>query len=435
MEKFEIIKNVKCEELSYEGYGTFRKNDFLYLIDNFLPNEIADIKIIKTTTKVIYGKVHNIIHKSPLRIKPKNSDLLISGSAPLSNLAYEEQLKWKNEIIQKFTKWNLPNTKIFQILPSPKIWNYRNKITVFFEYKNEKIYIGLYEKNSHNLVTQNSYDLVDEKISNLIIDIQNNINNFDLNSLKKITKLSIRISNFNDSLQLSFYSENKIEIDNNFINYLKNKFNNIVEISLFIVKKEKIFNTINLYKKENLIQKINEIKYIVSPESFFQVNFLQTNILYKKIYEELKLKKKDKVIDLFCGVGSIGLFLTKYVEKVRGIEIIEKAIENAKKNMELNKIKNIEFYCLNADKLSNNIFDKYNVLVLDPPRSGVSKETLEMINKSNIEKIAYVSCNYHTLIRDLKILEKTFKIINLTPFDMFPQTSHIEVLVILEKKI
>ena len=179
---------------------------------------------------------------------------------------------------------------------------------------------------------------------------------------------------------------------------------------------------------------MNDLIFYISPSAFFQVNTNQAIKLYDKVKEYAGLKGTETVLDLYCGTGTIALYLSGSCKKVYGIEINEDAIKDANLNKEKNKIKNAEFYCLNANQFLNKIKDKIDVLVVDPPRGGLDTKTINSILKLKPSRMVYVSCDVSTLARDLKLLSEEYQILEVTPVDMFPNTCHVESVCLLEKK-
>ena len=187
-----------------------------------------------------------------------------------------------------------------------------------------------------------------------------------------------------------------------------------------------------IYHKENGYICVGDIKYMVSNQSFFQVNTSNIANLYDEIVRHAKFNKDDKVIDLYCGVGSISLYISKYVKSVLGIEIVEEAINDAKKNASINNTSNVEFICSDvANVISDNLDG--NILIIDPPRIGIDDYTIDVINNSKVDKLIYVSCNPMTLVRDLEKLNN-YSFMDISIVDMFPQTHHVECVVLLNLK-
>jgi 23S rRNA (uracil1939-C5)-methyltransferase len=237
-------------------------------------------------------------------------------------------------------------------------------------------------------------------------------------------------------------NERKIPKENELVNALKENFKNIKTI----VKNINTKNTNVIMGQENEIlygegfiqDKLGNFTFSISPLSFYQINPIQTEKLYNFAINKAKLKKKDVVLDLYCGIGTIGIFASTYVKKVYGIEIIEQAIVNAKENAKINNIDNISFYCGDVEKVLEDVLNKENlkpnVVFVDPPRKGLDMHTIQNIVNLKPEKLVYISCNPATLVRDLKELEKIYSVKEIQPLDMFPFTSHVECIVCLELK-
>ena len=205
----------------------------------------------------------------------------------------------------------------------------------------------------------------------------------------------------------------------------------IKEIATSIyIKNNNKYNLV--YGKKYITEKLGNYKYLVSPDSFFQININTCFKLYSKIKEYVKDNKN--VLDLYCGTGSIGIFVSEN-NNVLGIEVNEYAIEDALENAKLNDIKNIDFICGESGKTLNNIKFKPDAIIVDPPRAGLTKEAIDNIFKLNPKELIYVSCDPMTLVRDLNLLNKHYEIIELTPYDMFPNTKHVETIVYLKRKI
>ncbi len=195
---------------------------------------------------------------------------------------------------------------------------------------------------------------------------------------------------------------------------------------------------IRLYGQDRLIDYIGEYKFLISPKSFFQVNHVQTEVLYDKVVEYLNLKGNETVADLYCGIGTISLYISKYAKKVYGVEIVKEAIEDAKENLKLNQVDNVEFILGKSEEILpklNKKGIKFDAIVVDPPRKGLDRALIDAIIEANPEKIVYVSCNPSTLARDLGYLvEGGYKVMEVQPVDMFPHTPHVETVVLMSKK-
>ena len=390
---------VKIIDIDNQGRGIGRINNKVIFIENALIDEIVKVKITKENNKYLEGEVIEYIEKSNKRI---NEECLYNcGGCNLLHLSYEEQLKFKEnnikKIINKFTNLNI---NINKIIPSNKIYNYRNKVIFHVDNK-----IGLYKSKTNEIIEINKCLLVDNRIN----EILNNIKKLEL---KDNNEIMIRVSD----------KESMISIDN----YIKD----IEKIDVTTI----ICNNKIIKGNGYIIENLNNYKFIISKESFFQINKEQTINLYDKVLEYADLKGKENVLDLYCGTGTIGIYVSKYAKKVLGIELNEKAVEDANKNKELNNIDNIDFICGDAKKVIKAINFKPDIVIIDPPRSGLFKGMIDDLTIINPKKIIYVSCNPITLARDLQELTNKYILKEIQPVDMFPNTYHVESISVLERK-
>ncbi|UUD35343.1 23S rRNA (uracil(1939)-C(5))-methyltransferase RlmD [Mycoplasmopsis caviae] len=429
----QIIENVEAINLTYEAMGLVKINDYSIFVENLLPQEKADIKIKKSNNNFAFATVVKRYNNNPKRIEPKNAKLMLSGSTPLAILNYRDQLEFKENFVNYLFQRNIHFNEIKNIFPCEEQWNYRNKITVFAEYKDGKIVLGLYEKNTHNLVEQDSYDLANLPIKQVLKFISNNINNFKCfrENGKFLKQIVIRNSSAFDEVMIAFIISKPFELSSDLINNLTREFSNIKVILTDIQEKK---NAVKHYlKSTNINDKIGDLIFKIDYNSFFQVNSYQTNNLYNLLIDNLELTKDYVVIDAYSGIGAISLKIASKVKKVYGLEIVKDAILNANDNAKLNNIKNVEFFVGDVLKTIDNIKEKIDLLILDPPRAGMSKDFLKKVLEIKPKQIGYISCNPHTLCRDVDLLTKqNYKLTYLKPCDMFCQTHHIETVAILE---
>lgn len=400
MEINEVIE-LDIEKLDHQGRGIAHFNNNIYFIENALPGEKVFAKIDKIKKNIIVGHTEKIITISKDRIDSICPYFELCGGCDLLHLSYTNQLLFKEnkirEIMGKFCSYEF---KINPIIKCDNIFNYRNKVT--FQIDN---CLGFYEKETNNIVPIKECKIVNQKVNELIEFL--NKQDIILNSENVVLR-----SNIDDELMLIINS--KSILDDSFKN----------EISKYV--KTFIFNNNIIFGDGTIIEKLNNYNFIISPLSFFQVNTNQTIKLYNKIKEYASLTKDDVLLDLYCGTGTIGIYLSSECKKVLGIEINKSAIRDANENKVLNNIDNIDFICGDALKEIKRINIKPSVIVVDPPRAGLDKKDIDNIFKLGAERIVYVSCDPVTLARDLNILGTKYNIIELTPVDMFPNTNHVE---------
>lgn len=368
------METVSITELDHQGRGIARIDNKIVFIPNTIPGELVEIEITKDKKKFMEGKVIHFIEKSEDRIENLCPYYPKCGGCQLLHMPYSKQLDYKNKKMQNIlTRYGLETVTLQNIVASPKTTHYRNKAT----FQNENNTLGYFEEESYHFIPIANCLLLDEKINE-------NIKKLPTNQGKLIVR--------SNQEEITF-EENK-----------------------------KVIHTIVDYK------------FLVSLPSFFQINDSVTPLLYEKVKEYLNPTKEDIILDLYCGTGTIGIFVSKDCKKVIGIEKCEEAIKDAKENAKLNHISNIEFICGDAGVETKKLKEKPTSIIIDPPRSGLNKETIDIIMKLEPKKIVYVSCDPMTLVRDLNILKEKYNIIEITPFDMFPNTYHVENVTLLTKK-
>lgn len=398
---------LKIEKLDHNGRGITKLDNKTVFVKNALPNEIVEIKIKKEKKKYIEADVVKYISTSKDRINPKCPYYDHCGGCNIMHLSYENQLKFKQDKIENIINRFLNiKTKLNNIVGSDTNEIYRNKTT--FQIKEK---LGFYNNDSYDIVSVDNCIISNSLINNCIKYLK------ELN-LSDITKITCRTASNELMVIIETLNEN---LD---INSLKN-----IATSIYLKKND---NYIHIYGKEYIYETLGNYKFKISPESFFQININTCLKLYNKIKEYVGTNKK--IIDLYCGTGSIGIFVSKN-NTVIGIEISESAFKDAEENKNINNIDNINFLCGDSGKKLNDLKFKPDVIIVDPPRSGLNKETIDNILKFNANEIIYVSCDPMTLVRDLNILNKYYNIKEITPFDMFPNTHHIENIAYLTKKV
>lgn len=411
--KIDKIYECKIMYLENEGSGVARINNFVVFVPKTLVGELVKIKIVKIKKNYAVAKLLEIIKPSKYRIKPNCIYYDSCGGCNLRHQTSEKNLEFKkNKIDIAMNKIGKININTEDIIPSFQEDNYRNKAI----FKVEKDKIGFYEQNSYFLVDISYCKLLNDKINNILLLIREYLKEHKNN---KIYEITIRHTVANDEILVNILSKNE-EIE--FINYLK-EIKNIKSISL---------NNKLVYGDKYISEVLNNLMFKYSAKSFFQVNTRQAENIYKYLLE-LDLHENNIVLDLYSGVGTIASIISKKVKHVYGIEIEEEAVEAANKNLKINNINNVTYMLGNADNL-NNIKDKIDVVILDPPRGGSNKKTLDNIIKLIPNRIIYISCNPVTLARDINYINNKYEVKSTKAFDMFPNTSHVETVCLLQKR-
>ena len=389
------MRKVKCERLNDQGKGIGYIDQKIIFVPEFLPGDEAYIQITKDKKNYMEGKIIKYLSYSKDRIKPVCP--YFNCGCALKDLNYEKQLIFKEEkvknIIKKFSK--LENV-VTDIIPSKQIYNYRNKVTL--KVKNK---VGYYSAGTNNFLAISACALMHPKI-NEIIKV---LNTLDLSKVKEIT--------------IKVFAEVMIIIDG----YL--------DISKLKEYADSIYVSESLvYGNKFIKAKINDLTFLVGKDAFFQVNTSMISTLYNVAIS--LASKKGTALDLFCGTGTISLLLSKYFDKVIGVDINEEAVTCALKNKENNKINNVKFLCGDANTLCQNL--KADVIFVDPPRSGLAKTGIKNILDIKPKEIIYISCNPITLARDLNVLKEKYTVEKIIPVDNFPNTYHVESITLLKEK-
>lgn len=422
---FEEGKKYKLSIIRQEttGNGVAKYNKFPVFIPYGLPGELVEVKITKLKKSFAKGEIINNITSSKDRVKPPCPYYYKCGGCDLMHQDYESSLEFKKrnliELLYKFAKVNSNLIKLNNVIKAEDNFYYRNKVT--FHVENEKI--GFYKEETNKLVE------IDECI------IINPIFNIALKIIKKHLKNSniktvvMKYGEHTKELMLIFETDE--DLDSKLVDDLKVKIKVLKSIYVSNKNKHKL-----VYGNEYISEKLLDKTFRITPKSFFQVNTKQTEKLFSNIQKYIT-KNDVNILDLYCGTGVISILIANDKRKILGVEIVKEAIEAANLNKEINNCNNIEFIASNVKnvlpviKRANKNLD---IIILDPPRSGIDKDSINVINELLPNKIIYVSCNPVTLVRDLNILQNNYDIKEITPYDLFPMTHHIECLTLLQLK-
>ena len=406
----------KIERLDHQGRGITYINGKIAFVKDTLPGEEIELKIIKENSKLIEAEPTSFLKESQLRVKELCPYYKECGGCNLLHMSYEEQIKYKqSKIVDIMKKYADINSEVIkQIVPCDRQFHYRNKVNLKVEEK-----LGYFKEKTYELIPIEKCLLVNDKI-NEIIKILNGYT--DLSSIKEVV-----IKSFTDKETMLIIYLQEDEINENLLDYLSKHVDNIIVYD----NNKKMIKRIG---KGNIIAKLKEKQFKIGANSFFQVNMEQTLKIYDKIAEYLSKIEDSTVLDLYCGVGSIGLYSVSNYAKLIGVEIVPEAIENAKTNAELNSMGNTKFLVGDTKTILMHSNYKADTIIVDPPRAGLDKRVIEDIKKINPNMLIYLSCDPITLARDLKLLSDLYNVEELIPYDMFPNTHHVETLIKLIKK-
>ena len=435
----------------FEGEGIAKIKDFTIFIPNCIKGEKVKILIVKVLKSHAFGKIIEILKTSEYRV---DSDCLTykrCGGCDLRHIKYEETLKMKQNAVQSLVNKTLKTKiKVEETLGMENPMFYRNKAQYPVGLDKEgKPIIGVFAKRTHEIIPieecliQNKES---QKIAKFVLEFisKNKISIYNEKTRKGlirhiVTKVGIKS---NEIMLIIVINGTKIPKENELVEQVRKEFKNVKTIIKNVNKKATNVimgkENINLYGNGYIEDILGDYKFKISPLSFYQVNPIQAEKIYQIGVEAASISKKDTVFDLYCGIGTISIFMAKYAKKVYGIEIVEEAIKDAKENAKINHINNTEFISGDVEKtldeLINNKKIVPDVIMIDPPRKGIDNKSIENILKVSPNKIVYISCNPATLVRDLAKLEEKYNVKKIKPADMFPYSKHVEVITSLEIK-
>lgn len=451
-----IAKNerhiVNITDIGSSGHGIGRINGFTVFVDGGVPGDVLQTLILKVKKNFAYAKLVNIISPSPDRIEAPCPAAESCGGCQLQQLSYEAQLRLKTQSVQAHMEriGGFDSLRVLPAIASPKPFRYRNKAQFPVGSDTDgNVKIGFYARHSHRIIDVDSC-LLQNSANDLIIQVfreyiaENNIKPYDENTHTGLIRHVVtRVGAKTGEVMICIVA-NSSRLPNE--DSLCQMLREIGGVSSIILNENRdktnvIMGAKNriLWGKPSLSDYIGEIKFDISPNSFFQVNPFQTETLYNLALNTADVSPEDNVWDLYCGIGTISLFFARHVKSVTGVEIVPEAIADAKRNAEQNNIKNVEFYSGRAEEIAPLLLEKAgkpDIVIVDPPRSGCDPSLLDTLIKISPEKILYISCDSATLARDMRILcDNGYAAGDVQPVDQFCQTVHVETVVLLSHKI
>lgn len=434
----------------FEGEGIAKIDGFTIFIPNVIKGEKVKVLIVKVLSSHAFGKVLEIIKKSEYRVEEDCITYKRCGGCNLRHIDYEETLNIKQNIVQNLVNKNLKNK--IEVKPTWGMGNpyyYRNKLQYpIGKNKQGEPVVGVFANRTHEIIPVEEcmiQNKLSNKIAKAIIEIikKYNISVYDETTKQGLlrhvmVKIGLRT---NEIMVVLVVNGDNLPHAKEIAEELKANY----KITSFVVninkKNTNVIlgdNNINILGNGYIKDVLGDFEFRISPLSFYQVNPVQAEALYNIAIENAGITKDDIVFDLYCGIGTISLFAAKYAKKVYGIEIVEQAVEDAKWNAKNNNVKNTEFIAGDAEVVLADLIDNKkivpDVVIVDPPRRGLDNTTINNILKINPKRMVYISCNPATLMRDLAFLEEKYEIKMIQPVDMFPFTSHVECIAVLELK-
>ena len=449
VKKNEVYK-IEISGMTHEGQGVGRIDNFTIFVDGPIKGEEVEIKIIEVKKSYAVGKLIKILKASPERVEPPCKVYHRCGGCSLQHMSAEAALKFKTDVVTENIRriGGLKDVVIHDTIGMENPFNYRNKAQYPVGMQKGEMVVGFYAKRSHDIVNspvciiQHS----DSDKAKLIVKRfleENKISIYDETTGKGLVRHIMTRIGFNtgELMVVLVLNGSSLPKQDKLVKMLTEEMPQIKSIVLNVntAKTNVILGSKNIviYGDDSITDYIGKFKFNISPLSFFQVNPVQTEVLYNKALEYAGLTGEETVFDLYCGIGTISLFLSEKAKKVYGVEVVEDAIRDAKENAKLNGVNNVEFIVGEAERIIPDMYSKgikADVVVVDPPRKGCDEVLLETLVNMSPKRIVYVSCNPSTLARDLAFLsEKGFEVLEVQPVDMFPWSSHVECVVLMSR--
>ena len=435
----------------FEGEGIAKIDGFTIFIPNAIKGEKIKILIVKVLSSHAFGKIIEIIEKSEYRVEDDCTTYKRCGGCNLRHIDYEETLNMKQRVVQNLVNKSLKNKiEVKSTWGMGNPYHYRNKLQYPIGVdKNGNAIVGVFANRTHEIIPVEKCLIQESQANKIAKDLTELINKYKISVYNETTQKGlvrhvVIKTGFRsrEVMVIIVINGDKLPFEREFAKQLQEKYEEIKSIVININKKNT--NVILGEKNVNILgdgyikDYLGEYCFKISPLSFYQVNPVQAEALYNIAIENAEINSNDVVFDLYCGIGTISLFAAKYAKKVYGIEIVEQAIEDAKENAKMNSIQNTEFIAGDTEVLLTDLIDNKkiipDVVIVDPPRRGLDNTTINNILKIHPKRVAYVSCNPATLVRDLSLLEEKYEIKLIQPIDMFPFTSHVECVSVLELK-
>ena len=446
------LVTLEIEDCGIDGEGIGKADGFTVFVKDAVIGDTVTAKIIKAKKNYGYGRLMEVVKPSPYRVEPKCAFARQCGGCQLQALSYDQQLEFKTNKVKGHLEriGGFTDIPMEPIIGMDELFHYRNKAQFpVGRNKEGKIVTGFYAGRTHNIIENRDCALGVSENKEVLDRVISHMEKYGIGPYNEATgkglvrHILIRYGYFTKEVMVCLIlNGNKLTKEDVLVESLR-EIPGMTSITINVNKKRS--NVILgeeirlLWGQEYITDKIGDIFYQISPLSFYQVNPRQTQKLYAKALEYADLHGEETVWDLYCGIGTISLFLAQKAKFVRGVEIVPAAIENAKENAKLNGLENTEFFVGKAEEVLPREYKKNgvyaDVIVVDPPRKGCDETLLETMIEMNPERIVYVSCDSATLARDLKYLcERGYELKKVCPVDQFGMTVHVETVVLLSQR-
>ncbi len=436
--------------IGHEGEGVGRVEGFTLFVQGALPGEKVRVKVLKLKKQFGYAKLLEVLEPSADRVEPPCAVYKQCGGCQLQHLSYEGQLVWKRQSVvdslARIGKLNMDGIIVHPALGMSDPWNYRNKAQVPLGNSEGGLVAGFYATGSHRIIDMNECLIQHDDTNTIVQEVRRiaarlGVTAYDEERSSGLLRhVVVRVGfSTGEIMVVLVVNGDKLPHSEELVEGILAAVPGVASICMNVNREKTnvIFGrkTKVLWGDEVIYDSIGDVRFAISARSFYQVNPVQTEVLYGKALEYAELNGVETVIDAYCGIGTISLFLAQQAKRVYGVEIVPEAIEDARKNAELNGISNVEFVVGAAEEVMPRWQEqgiRSDVVVVDPPRKGCDQALLDAIIAMQPERVVYVSCNPATLARDLRVLEDGgFRTVEVQPVDMFPHTVHVECVILM----
>ncbi|HGQ9585189.1 TPA: 23S rRNA (uracil(1939)-C(5))-methyltransferase RlmD [Streptococcus pneumoniae] len=449
LKKNDIVE-VEIVDLTHEGAGVAKVDGLVFFVENALPSEKILMRVLKVNKKIGFGKVEKYLVQSPHRNQDLDLAYLRSGIADLGHLSYPEQLKFKTKQVKNslYKIAGIADVEVAETLGMEHPVKYRNKAQVPVRRVNGVLETGFFRKNSHNLMPLEDFFIQDPVIDQVVVALRDLLRRFDLKPYDEkeqsglIRNLVVRRGHYSGQIMVVLVTTRpKVFRVDQLIEQVIKQFPEIVSVMQNI--NDQNTNAIfgkewrTLYGQDYITDQMLGNDFQIAGPAFYQVNTEMAEKLYQTAIDFAELKKDDVIIDAYSGIGTIGLSVAKHVKEVYGVELIPEVVENSKKNAQLNNISNAHYVCDTAENAMKNWLKdgiQPTVILVDPPRKGLTESFIKASAQTGADRIAYISCNVATMARDIKLYQELgYELKKVQPVDLFPQTHHVETVALLSK--
>lgn len=435
--------------LTHEGFGVGRVNDRVVFVPQAIPGDQVLLRLVHVKERLSYGDLLRVVEPSQDRRKPSCPHAELCGGCQLQHMEYGAQLSWKRQqVVDALARLGKLSVEVLPTIGMQEPYHYRNKAQLPLGRQGGELVMGFFQKGSHRIVDLSTCEIQHPLITTLALAVKKAVQELGIEPYDEqrhrgvLRHAVIRASFSKDALMLTLVTRTpELPQQAELIARLSKEVPNLVsvahninpEVTNVILGKE----TRIVWGAEYLEDSIGHVSYAISPGSFFQVNPAQTRVLYDLVRQNLRLTGREMVLDLYCGAGTIGLYLAAQAGKIVGVETVEAAVQDARRNADLNGIANADFYLGRAEEVLPRLikdYKKVDAAVVDPPRKGCDVAVLNALAEADVPALVYVSCNPATLARDLSHLAGLgYGVGSVQPVDMFPWTSHVECVTLMSK--